>query len=227
LIQSINEDPSSDEMKRDGSRMKGRKLKFNAGVSWLQIAFPSAKDPSFESRHGNVTTCVVTIEADDDFVTAFDTKPKLFVIDKETAGSLGDKQRLLERVTRDLLEMYPQLEGRIEHSEVRGPFSRGLSHNPERYAAKGVRADTPYPRLFVGGSDLTMGESLSGDIVGGWLVANAVVGYSAIDLLFLQKNITTDIVQFLEPPELPEEEDLAVPYTVAHPAETKEESTSS
>lgn len=102
--------------------------------------------------------------------------------------------------------------GKIEHAEIRGPFYRGLSHNPERYAAKGVRADTPYPGLYVGGSDLTVGDSFSGSIVGGWLAANAIIGYSPIDLLYLRKNISSDLAQFIPPPfEL--NNDLAVPYS--------------
>jgi hypothetical protein len=208
----INQDESVDETLKHGERKKGRRLKFQAGESWIHIAFPSAKDPSFESRHGKISTCVVTIEADDDFVTAFDTKPRLFLMNKETAASPAEKKRLLDRVTRDLLDTYPQLVGLIEHSEVRGPFQRGLSHNPERYAAKGVRPETPYPHLFVGGSDLTIGESFAGEAVAGWLVANQVVGYSAADHLFLQKNLTTDLERFLESPSVSADEDLAVPW---------------
>jgi hypothetical protein len=220
IVESINSEQQAEEEGTSDSalrekRKKGRKSKFDTGFSWMQIAFPSAKDPSFTARHGDVTTCVVTVEADDDFVTAWDTKPKLFVINKHTAGTKGDVDRLLERIKKDLLEIYPQLEGKVEHFEVRGPLRRGLSHNPERYAAKGVRAETPYPGLFVGGSDLTVGESFSGSIVGGWLVANAVVGYSAVDHLFLKKNITTDLEQFLPTPELSQglDTDVAVPYT--------------
>jgi hypothetical protein len=102
--------------------------------------------------------------------------------------------------------------GKILHSQVIGPLHRGLSHNPERFAAKGVRPETPYPGLFVGGSDLTVGESFNGSIVGGWLAANAVMGYNAIDYLFLQKSITADIVRYLESPDTPDKEDVAVPY---------------
>lgn len=102
--------------------------------------------------------------------------------------------------------------GKIEHSEIRGPFYRGLSHNPERYAAKGVRADTPYPGLYVGGSDLTVGDSFSGSIVGGWLAANAIIGYSPIDLLYLRKNISSDLAQYIPPPS-EVNDDLAVPYS--------------
>jgi hypothetical protein len=94
---------------------KKRRVKFDTGASWIQISFPSAKDPSFEGRHGKVTTCVVTIEADDDFVTHFDTKPKLYAIQKGKVEGSGDLQRLTERVVRDMLDTYPRLEGKIYH----------------------------------------------------------------------------------------------------------------
>lgn len=191
---------------------KKKKVKYETDVSWMQISFPSAKDPSFESRHGKVTTCVVTVEADDDFVTAWDTKPKIYGSHKFNGELSGDHLRLMERIKRDLLHVYPQLEGKIVYSQLVGPINRGLSHGPERFAALGIRPETPYPGLYVGGSDLTVGDSFSGSIVGGWLAANAVMGYSAIDHLYLQKNITSDIIRFLEEPDVLEEEDLAVPY---------------
>jgi len=208
--QGINSNISSSKPK------KCNKVKYEPGISWMQISFPSAKDPSFESRHGKVTTCVVTIEADDDFVTPFETKPKLYAVQGGKGETHGDYKWLMDRVRGDLLKNYPQLEGKITRSEMAGPpLSRGLSHTPIRYAAKGVRPESPYPGLFSGGSDLTIGESFSASIVGGWLAANAVAGYSALDHLFLQKNITSDIIQYLEPPDLPEDgEDLAVDFSV-------------
>ena len=65
----------------------------------------------------------------------------------------------------------------------------------------------------MGGSDLTVGDSFSGATVAGWMVANAVCGYGAVDYLFLEKDIVTDLEQFLEPPILSEEENVAVPFT--------------
>jgi hypothetical protein len=120
----------------------------------------------------------------------------------------------LDKVTKDLVEIYPQLEGRIDCAEIRGPYRRGLSHTPVRFAAKGIRAETPYPHLYVGGSDLTVGDSFGSAAVGAWLVSNAVVGYTAIDHFLLQKNLTSDLAEFVEPPAIHDEEDLAVPYTV-------------
>jgi hypothetical protein len=90
---------------------KSNKVVFEPGSSWMQISFPSAKDPSFQSCHGDLTTCVVTVEADDDFVVLFDTKPKVYTVRKESADS-KERLRLLERVQSDLLHYYPQLEGK-------------------------------------------------------------------------------------------------------------------
>jgi len=108
-------DKTNTEEATKPSEMRPKKkspFKFEAGKSWIRVAFPSAKDPSFEERHGKVTTCVVTIEADDDLVTPYDTKPKIFVIKKSSASSNGDLQRLSDRVKKDLFELYPQLEGK-------------------------------------------------------------------------------------------------------------------
>jgi len=211
----VKEEDAQDVTGIEESKKTKQKVKFNTGSSWIHISFPSAKDPSFSTCYGNnVTTCVVTIEADDDFVTLFETKPRLFAIHPEKLVK-GDKMtgecsRLLERVMKDLAETFPQVTGKILASEIRGPYRRGLTHNPERFAAKGIRADTPYPGLYVGGADLTV-NSFSDSIVGGWLAANAVMGYSVIDHQYLEKSITSDLAQFLEEPyEL--EEDLAVPY---------------
>eukprot|EP00536_Pseudo-nitzschia_multiseries_P002202 jgi/Psemu1/182967/e_gw1.29.94.1 len=211
-IHEIDQGAEATDTETTKKTKKSSKHKFEQGTSWMQISFPSAKDPSFESRHGKVTTCVVTIEADDDFVTPFETKPKLFAIQKGKGETHGDYQLLMERVTNDLLATYPQLEGKIGRTQMVGPLYMGLSHTPVRYAAKGVRAESPYPGLFSGGSDLTVGDSFSASLVGGWLAANAVAGYSPLDIMYLGKTILTDIAAYLEPPDLVDEEDLAVNF---------------
>lgn len=123
---SINQDAESEEKSDESgqSPVRGKrtkvtthtklpgKSKFDAGSSWMQISFPSAKDPSWEERHGNITTCVVTVEADDDFVVQYDTKPRLFSIIPSKVADAGNRARLMDKVKKDLLELYPQLEGK-------------------------------------------------------------------------------------------------------------------
>lgn len=86
------------------------RVKFTSGVSWMKVSFPSAKDPSWKDRHGAISTCVVTVEADDDFVKMFDTKPKVYSILKK---STEDVERLRDRVLKDLVEAFPQLQGML------------------------------------------------------------------------------------------------------------------
>ena len=108
--------------------------------------------------------------------------------------------------------------GNINDVEIRGPYRSGLVQNPARYAIRGNRPEMPYPGLFIGGADLTVADSTSGAIVGGWLAANAIFGYSLVDQLYLKKNITSDLNRFLEEPSLVTQrnrvivEDLAVPF---------------
>ena len=191
-----------------GSKKKTRRVEFFPGRSWMKVSFPSAKDPSWNDRYNGISTCVVTIEAGCDFVRTFETLPKVFSAIK--CGS-AEVNCLAEKVTKDLLQTFPQLEGKILSCKMDNLVRAGLSHDPQRFAVKGIRPKTPYPGLFIGGSDLTIGDSFSASTVGGWLVANAVLGYSFVDYLFLDKNITNDISQFLRFSARNNEEDLAVP----------------
>jgi hypothetical protein len=197
---------------------KKRPVTFDQGHSWMRISFPSAKDPSFQQRHGDITTCVVTIEADDNFVRPFDTKPAIYLPQQNLQSNTEAILRLAGQVKADLFHIFPQLVDRVEHAEIRGPISAGLSHTPERYVAKGVRADCPYPCLYTGGSDLVIGDSFSSETVGAWLVANAVCGYNAIDYLLLQKHITSDLARFMVQPTYDDGEDVAVDYEPTAPA---------
>ena len=203
---------------------KTRRVKFDAGSSWMKISFPSAKDPSWKERYGSISTCVVTIEADDDFVQMFESSPKIF---SNTKIGAGDYSRLLERVTKDLVQNFPQVKGKIDFMSMIGPARKGLSHTPIRYAAKGIQPESPYPGLIIGGSDLTVGDSFSGSIVGGWMAANAVLKYSFIDHLYLEKNITNDLKQFLRNPKYKGLDDVAVPFQMLANAESSQPAESS
>ncbi len=192
------------------SRKKSRRVEYLPGFSWMKVSFPSAKDPSWKERHNGVSTCVVTIEAGSNHVRMFDTTPRIYSAVKCSPIEGG---LLVKKVLNDLIQNFPQLTDKITYCEMIGPIREGLSHDPQRYAAKGIRPETPYPGLYVGGSDLTVGDSFSGSIVGGWLVSNAVLGYSFSDHLFLDKNVTNDITQCLKGQNTHSEtEDIAVPF---------------
>lgn len=108
-IDREDRDPGSKDSKK-----KGKPIKFQPGLSWMHISFPSAKDPSFNSRHEGISTCTITIEADDSFVTDMGTKPKLFSTKTVSARFIDEAKQLQTSVIKDLLEVYPQLEGMYE-----------------------------------------------------------------------------------------------------------------
>lgn len=206
------------------SKKKDTRNYFTTGSSWMKVSFPSAKDPSWNDRFKDekISTCVVTVEADNDTCREFSTKPRIFSI----LSNKDAKMRLMDRIQNDLLDNFPQLKGKFKHMELHGPFRAGLSHTPERFAAKGVRPLTPYPGLYMGGTDLTMGNSFSGEVVAGYLVTNAVIGYSFFDQMYLGKDILADMIQHMETPQKKvrkNEDDLAVPFNQPSKTTTTEE----
>ena len=106
---------STNEMTLTGEEKKKRKTrnnkKYEPGISWMQISFPSAKDPSFDSRHKKVSTCVVTIEADDDFVTNMGTNPVMYSTKKVNNSFVEGLKQLQAKVLKDVCEIFPQLTG--------------------------------------------------------------------------------------------------------------------
>lgn len=186
--------------------------KFQSGSSWMKISFPSAKDPSWEERYGKISTCVVQVEADDEFVKFFDTKPRVYV--PLPGNKTETTKRLIDRIMKDVTQEFPQLKkNKILGMELQGPTKTGkLSHTCHRYAASGIRPQTLYKNLYVGGSDLTV-DSFSGAIVGSWMCAIAVMKYDYIDLNYLMKHITSDLQKFMEEPVNSGENNVAVWYT--------------
>lgn len=95
----------------DRKRRKPKQKKYEVGVSWIHISFPSAKDPSFLARYRDISTCVVAIEADDEVVTDMATAPRIFSCKKITSGVIESMNRLESQVRIDLMNIFPQLKG--------------------------------------------------------------------------------------------------------------------
>ena len=127
---------------------KTPRSKFHAGSSWMKVSFPSAKDPSWPDRYGAVSTCVVTVEADDDFVRMFDTKPKIYsILNKDKSA---DMERLRDRVLKDLIMTFPQLVGEFRRKSDSSLFAFNsiLSHSFATYLLCLNRQGRMYPNLW-------------------------------------------------------------------------------
>jgi len=172
--------------------------KFIVGSSYLHVSFSSAKDPSFAQRHAGKSTCVVTIQAPDEYCTRFDSQPALYSLKKTPPPTAA----LQAAVRQDLLQLFPQLDGTIRQSIWIGPVIPNAQATPERFAA--VRCRTPWSNLYYGGPDLTVPHSVSAGCVNGWLVANLVLEYSDWDLFVLAKNVTNDLGRWVPTPDTEE-----------------------
>lgn len=145
------------------------------------LSFAAARDPDFANRHpGHSTAEVVTFAPSRWFENHEGTQ----------WGRRGDayeakKAALTARLRAVLLRELPQLEGAIVHEELSTPLSTahfaghphgeiyGLAHDPERFAARWLRPETPIPGLYLAGADVCS-AGVAGGLMGGILCASAI-----------------------------------------------------
>lgn len=140
------------------------------------ISFPSAKDPDWQRRYPNTATVeIITVAPYDWFSEWEGTRWK-------NRGEEYDalKERLSARMLAKLYEVEPQLEGHVDHCELSTPLSTrhfanyatgeiyGLSHTPERFEKRFLRAHTPVKDLYLTGQDIAtcgIGGALSASMI--------------------------------------------------------------
>ena len=155
----------------------------NAPFPFLFISFPSAKDPTFASRHpGAQTIDVVTVMPFSRFARFGDTHWQHRGAEYEAI-----KCRLAERLLGDLRCHVPAIEGAVKAWELSTPLSTrhfagtshgqiyGLAHSPDRFLARDLRPRTPIQNLFLTGQDVgTCG--VMGALSGAVTTVSAILG---------------------------------------------------
>ena len=157
----------------------------SASVPIIFISFPSAKDPTFNSRYpGKSTAELITL-----------TPSKWFEEWKdEKVMHRGDdytsfKMKLGRQMWQQLCIMYPHLEDKLEYFEVGTPLSNqyylesysgevyGLNHDVNRfdpYVQTELRPETPVSGLYLAGQDVFC-VGFVGGLFGGVLCASAIL----------------------------------------------------
>jgi len=142
----------------------------------LYISFPSAKDPTFDSRHpGRSTVELLTFTPYDRFARWEQTRWHKRGEDYEAF-----KSRLLARLLEALYLHVPGARGHVAHAELSTPLSTrhftnhprgeayGLGHTPARFRLRSLGPRTPVAGLYLTGADVglcgVMG-ALSGAVV--------------------------------------------------------------
>lgn len=148
----------------------------------LFISFPSAKDPTFASRHpGRATIEVATFAQFKHFEKWANLRWQHRGDDYESF-----KQKLSERLLEGLVRQVPAVKGNIECVELSTPVSTrhftnhpngeiyGLAHTPKRFESRWLGARTPIKNLLLTGQDVTTG-GVTGALFGGVVAASNIL----------------------------------------------------
>ena len=152
----------------------------------VYVSFPSAKDPTWKTRHPGRATVAVIVPAKYEWFAAWEkTRWK-----KRGADYDAWKAKLTERILEVTFAKVPGLRGKVDVAELSTPLTAqhfagyakgelyGLDHSPDRYRMK-MRAETEIPGLYLTGQDL-VSCGVSGAMFGGLLTATAIAGPGAL-----------------------------------------------
>ena len=169
-----------------------REEALNSPIPLLFVSFPSAKDPTWESRYPGKSSCIViTLSSLSWFAEWKDEKVK-----KRGAIYDGLKSSFMNQAWNQVLERFPNLKDKTYNMVTGTPLTHvhylnsmhgeiyGINHNKERFSldqAMDLRPETPIPGLYLTGQDVfTCG--FMGGAFGGVLSASSVLNrYLLID----------------------------------------------
>jgi len=150
----------------------------------IYISFPSAKDPSFQSRYPDRSTIEIVAPAGYD----------LFEQWKDTTwGKRGEEYEQLSEKFADIMlqalfQKLPQLKGKIDYCEASTPLSTeffcaykegeiyGLEHDPSRFKQDWLKPKTSIPGLWLTGQDI-LSCGVAGAMIAGLLTAVNILGW--------------------------------------------------
>lgn len=153
-----------------------------APIPALFISFPSAKDPTFASRHpGRATIEVATWASHGQFEKWQNMRWKHRGEEYETF-----KHKLAKRMLDELERLIPAVRGNVDYFELSTPLSTkhftnhptgeiyGLAHTPERFCARWLGSRTSIRNLLLTGQDVTTG-GVTGAMFGGVVSASLLL----------------------------------------------------
>lgn len=155
-------------------------------VPLLFISFPSAKDPTWASRHPGKSTATVVTVASYSWFEKWENE-RIMHRGKEYINA---KQALGEMIWKQTMALFPQLKGKVQYFDVGTPVTNkyylaankgemyGMDHNIERFSPSSsveLRPETPMKNLYLTGQDI-FNCGFVGAAFGGLLCASSVLG---------------------------------------------------
>ena len=169
-------------------------------IPLLFISFPSTKDPEWEKRHEDKSTCEIVSLAPYKWFEEWE---------KNRVMKRGDdyeelKHRIGRRMWEQACTLFPQLRDKEEYFDIGSPVTNnyylgtprgeiyGIDHNKDRFCAETVmalRPETPISGLYLTGQDVLNG-GFGGAMFGGLFSASAILGRNVFsDMMELRAKV--------------------------------------
>jgi len=142
------------------------------------ISFPSAKDPSWATRHAGISVCELCVEAPFELFEKWAKDP----VKNRDAEYLAAKEKLADDMCDILFKHFPQLKDKVIFRDASTPLSAqhflgsirgcayGLACVPNRYKAEWLQPYTGIKNLYLGAQDITS-CGIVGGLMGGLIAA--------------------------------------------------------
>ncbi|XP_059690806.1 all-trans-retinol 13,14-reductase [Gavia stellata] len=167
-------------------------------IPFLFVTSPSAKDPTWETRHPGKSTLVVVTFAKYEWFEEWKDKQ----VNKRGDDYEELKKTFVDTIMQAVFKLYPRIEDRIEYISGGTPLTnqhyiaspRGeiysVDHSIARLQAETIvtmRAQTAVPNLYLTGQDLCLGGFV-GALQGAFICASAVLERNLyVDVVWLKK----------------------------------------
>ncbi|MCP5162102.1 MAG: NAD(P)/FAD-dependent oxidoreductase [Hahellaceae bacterium] len=162
----------------------------------IYISFPSAKDPTWDSRYPDKATVEIVAPS---FPQWFE-KWKGSTWNKRGKDYEAFKEEIASVLLETLYRFYPQLRDALDFYELSTPLSTewfqwneageiyGIEHTVKRFEQDWIHPVTPIKNLYLTGADVVT-AGVGGALMGGVMTASAMLGWRAYQVGQLIKNV--------------------------------------
>ncbi|MFD2562145.1 phytoene desaturase family protein [Aquimarina rubra] len=157
----------------------------------VYVSFPAAKDPDWPNRYpGRSTIDIITLVP---YETVSKWKDTRWM--KRGEEYEAWKEKIAQRLMKELFKQLPHLEGQVDHYELSTPLSTehfvnyqkgeiyGIDHTPERFRQKFLQPRTPIKGLYLTGQDIVT-AGVGGALFAGVVTASAATGTNFKNKIF-------------------------------------------
>jgi hypothetical protein len=192
------------------SRVHVLVVEFEVGDAIVSLKAHRFAQPAKDTAAATATTVADGASSRPSSFSILNASPKLYVSNMSSTGGIGEislsknhRDRIIAAADCKLAAVYPKI---FQHPDLPSTSSgksfqkilvnpriggHRVANTPSKYGSKIASEASDINGLYFCGKDIAS-AGLMGDIQGAWAAANAVLGYSAAELI-LGRNITSDL----------------------------------